>query len=69
MEQTKINQNLHEERIEPKIRVSNDGRWVIIRIPGIEQPFIKPVNYLKAILDSAEKKRAQMPVNVEQIKG
>jgi len=58
-----------EKRIEPKINVSRDGKWVIIRIPGIEQPIIKSVNYFKAILENAEKKKAQMPVNVEQIKG
>jgi hypothetical protein len=39
-----------------------------MRVPGIEQPIIKSVNYLRAILDSAEKRQAQ-PVNVEQIKG
>jgi hypothetical protein len=68
MEQENLEQN-QEKRIEPKINVSRDGKWVIIRIPGIEQPIIKSVNYLKAILDNAEKKKAQMPVNVEQIKG
>jgi hypothetical protein len=57
------------KRIEPRINVSRDGKWIIIRVPGIEQPIIKSVNYLKAILDNAEKKKAQMPVNVEQIKG
>ncbi len=62
------NQNLKEERIEPNIRVSRDGKWVIIRIPGFEQPIIKAVAYFKAILDSAEKRKAQLP-NVEQIKG
>ncbi len=46
------NQNLNqyqnqEERIEPKIRVSRDGKWIIIRIPGIEQPVIKAVTYFE----------------------
>jgi len=62
------NENLNQERIEPKIHVSRDGKWVIIRVPGIEQAIIKSVNYFRAILDSAEKRQAQ-PVNVEQIKG
>ena len=67
MEQENLNEN-QGERIEPKIRVSRDGKWVIIRMPGVEQPIIKSVNYLKAILENAEKK-AHVPVNAEQIKG
>ena len=62
------NENLNQERIEPKIHVSRDGKWVIMRVPGIEQAIIKSVNYFRAILDSAEKRQAQ-PVNIEQIKG
>ncbi len=62
------NENLNQERIEPKIHVSRDGKWVIIRVPGIEQAIIKSVNYFRAILDSAAKRQMQ-PVNVEQIKG
>ncbi len=64
------NQNLNQEkRIEPKIRVSRDGKWVIMNVPGIEEAIIKPVSYFKAILENAEKRKAQMAVNVEQIKG
>jgi len=62
------NENLNQGKIEPKIHVSGDGKWIVIRIPGFEQPVIKSVNYFKAILDNAAKK-AQMPVNVEQVKG
>ena len=61
-------ENLDKGRIEPKIHVSRDGKWVIMRVPGVEQPIIKSVNYLKAILDNAEKKRAQAP-NAGLIKG
>ena len=68
MEQTKIDEN-QGERIEPKIRVSKDGKWVIIRMPGVEQPIIKSVNYLKAILENAEQRSRNTAVNVEQIKG
>ena len=68
MEQTKIDEN-QGERIEPKIRVSRDGKWVIIRMPGVEQPIIKSVNYLKAILENAEQRSRNTAVNVEQIKG
>ena len=66
MEQTKIDEN-QGERIEPKIRVSRDGKWVIIRVPGVEQPIIKSVNYLKAILENAEKKKAY-GIDIEKIK-
>lgn len=65
MEQENFNQ---EKRIEPKINVSRDGKWIIIRVPGIEQPIIKSVNYLKAILENAEKRSKNMAVNVVQIK-
>ena len=68
MEQENLNEN-QGERIEPKIRVSRDGKWVIIRVPGVEQPIIKSVNYLKAILENAEKKGNSAAVNVEHIKG
>jgi len=67
MEQENLNQA--SKRIEPRINVSRDGKWVIIRVPGIEQPIIKSVNYLKAILENAEKKNRDMAVNVERIKG
>jgi hypothetical protein len=65
-------ENLEREqsnRIEPKISVSSDGRWLIIRVPGIEQPIIKSVNYIKAILDNAEKKKAQAGLIAEMVKG
>ena len=42
-----------EERIEPKINVSRDGKWIIIRVPGIEQPIIKPAAYFEKILEKA----------------
>jgi len=67
MEQENLNEN-QGERIEPKIRVSRDGKWVIIRVPGVEQPIIKSVNYLKAILENAEKKGNNAAVNAERIK-
>jgi len=63
------NQESNQNRIEPKINVSRDGKWVIIRVPGIEQPIIKSVNYLKAILENAEKRSRSLAVNAGQIKG
>ena len=68
MEQENLEQN-QEKRIEPKINVSRDGKWIIIRVPGIEQPIIKSVNYLKAILENAEKRSRNLAVNAEKIKG
>jgi len=38
-------------------------------VPGVEQPIIKSVNYIKAILENAEKKSSNAAVNVEHIKG
>ncbi len=68
MDQKNLGEN-QEERIEPKIRVSRDGKWVIIRVPGVEQPIIKSVNYLKAILENAERKKIYEHVDIEKIKG
>ena len=68
MEQENLNEN-QGERIEPKIRVSRDGKWVIIRVPGVEQPIIKSVNYIKAILENAEQRSGNAAVNAERIKG
>ncbi|MCX5698661.1 MAG: hypothetical protein NTX01_03055 [Candidatus Omnitrophica bacterium] len=66
MDQEKLNES-YEKRIEPKIRVSGDGKWVIIKVPGVEQPIIKSVNYLKAILANAEKKNRDFAVSVERV--
>ena len=61
------NQNSNQERIEPKIRVSKDGKWVIMNVPGVAEAIIKPVSYFKAIIANAESR--SKPVNIEQIKG
>ncbi|MFH1637394.1 MAG: hypothetical protein ABIB71_03145 [Candidatus Woesearchaeota archaeon] len=45
-----------QDRIEPKISVSKDGKWVIMRVPGIEQAIIKPVAYFERILQSARER-------------
>lgn len=68
MEGENLNQN-QEKRIEPKIRTSRDGKWVIMRVQELQQPIIVAVNYLKAIIESAEKRKAQAGFNAEQIKG
>ena len=48
-----------------KVHVSRDGKWIIIRVPGLEQPIIKSCNYFSAILERAVKKSYY---NAEQIK-
>ncbi|MBU0477918.1 hypothetical protein KKC91_05070 [bacterium] len=49
------NQESSQKRIEPKISVSKDGKWLIIRVPQLEQPIIKPVAYFEKILEQARK--------------
>jgi hypothetical protein len=75
MEQKNLNQDSSQESSEPrirsssddvKIRVSRDGKWIIIRVPGIDQPVIKPVAYFEKILERA---RTRTPYDVEKIKG
>lgn len=62
------NQNLNQgKRIEPKIRVSKDGKWVIMNVPGIDEAIIKPVSYFKAILENAEKKKFYEHVEPEEL--
>lgn len=68
MEQENLEQNQNEKRIEPKIRVSRDGKWIIIRVEGMEQAIIKSVNYFKAIIESSEKRMKDAAVNAEMIK-
>lgn len=58
-----------EERIEPKISVSRDGKWIIIRAEELEQPIIKAVAYFEKIVESAKKRQAGVSANVERIKG
>lgn len=62
------NQNSDQgKRIEPKIRVSKDGKWVIMNVPGIDEAIIKPVAYFKAIIENAGKKKFYQHVPVEQL--
>ena len=64
------NQESNQNRIEPKISVSKDGKWIIIRVPGIEQAIIKPVAYFEKILQSArEKASSGFSASIETIKG
>ena len=47
-----------------KINVSRDGKWLIIRAPGLEQPIIKATAYFVKILERATKNQ----YNAAQIK-
>ena len=69
MEQKKLNEIEGQKRAEVKARSSRDGKWLIFRVEGFEQPVILASNYVRAILESADKKKdAIVPMNIEQIK-
>jgi len=63
-----LNQFEGKERIEPTIRTSRDGKWIIIRVPGVEQPIIKAVAYFEAIIRRAKNRTDDSTVNTEKIK-
>lgn len=78
MEQENLNQ---EKRIEPKIRVSRDGKWVIERIsrseielflqdhPDSDVVIIKPVAYFEKILARAKERTGSgLATSAEKIK-
>lgn len=71
MEEQNLNQyqGQNQNRIEPKIRVSRDGKWIIISREDIEQPIIKAVAYFEKIIENAKSRSFNAPVNVEKIKG
>lgn len=69
MEQRKLNEVEGQKRSEVKARSSRDGKWLIFRVEGFEQPIILASNYVRAILESADKKKDTIvPMNIEQIK-
>ena len=63
------NFNQDQERAEVKIGITRNGKSIIIRIPGIDRPFFKPVAYMKKVMESAEERQANAAVNIEKIKG
>lgn len=67
--QKKLNEIEGQKRAEVKARSSRDGKWLIFRVEGFEQPIILASNFVRAILQTADMKRGQTPANVEQIKG
>lgn len=70
MEEQNLNQYKKQtDRIEPKISVSRDGKWIIIKAEELEQPIIKAVSYFEKIVDSAKKRQASVSAIVEKIKG
>ena len=48
-----------------RINVSRDGKWLIIRAPGLEEPIIKAVAYFEKILERA---RSRTGYDAQQIK-
>ena len=58
MENQNLNQFENKERVQAKVNSSRDGRWVIVRLPDVEQPAILSVNFLKKVIETAEKKQS-----------
>ena len=48
-----------------RINLSRDGKWVLIRVPGLEKTAIRSVQYFVKILERAVKKSYY---NAEQVK-
>ena len=69
MENQNLNQNQNQNRMEPKIKVSRDGKWIIISREDLEQPIIKARAYFEKILENAKSRSANAPANAEKIKG
>ena len=69
MEQKNLNEIEGQKRAEVKARSSRDGKWLIFRVEGFEQPVILASNFVRAILVSADQKRNAASANIEQIKG
>jgi hypothetical protein len=61
-------QESNQKRIEPRVSVSRDGKWVIIRVEGLEQAIIKPVAYFEQIIKTA-KTRGTNASEIGRIKG
>ena len=67
MEHENLEQN-QNDRIEPRISVSRDGKWLIIRVEGMAQAIIKPVAYFEQIIKTA-KTRGMNATEIGRIKG
>lgn len=68
MENENLNQFENKERVQAKVNSSRDGRWVIVRLPDVEQPAILSVNFLKKVIETAEKKQAASSAVAKSIK-
>ena len=68
MENENLNQFENRERVQAKVNSSRDGRWVIVRLPNVEQPAILSVNFLKKVIETAEKKQASSSAVAKSIK-
>lgn len=68
MENENLNQFENRERVQAKVNSSRDGRWVIVRLPNVEQPAILSVNFLKKVIETAEKKQGASASIAKSIK-
>ena len=69
MENTKLNQfEKTDERVQAKVNSSRDGKWILVRLPNVEQPAILSVNFLKKVIETAEKKQASSSALAQSIK-
>ena len=67
MEDKNLNRYQDREKNEPKIGLTRDGKSIIIRIPGLERPVFKAVAYMEKVIESAKKRQANAPINIEKI--
>jgi len=69
MENTNLNQfEKTEERVQAKVNSSRDGKWILVRLPDVEQPAILSVNFLKKVIETAERKQAGSSAVAKSIK-
>lgn len=68
MENTNLNQFENKERVQAKVNSSRDGKWILVRLPDVEQPAILSVNFLKKVIETAEKKQSTSASLAKSIK-
>ena len=54
--------------MQAKVNSSRDGKWILVRLPDLEQPAILSVNFLKKVIETAEKKQASSSALTKSIK-
>ena len=69
MENTNLNQyEKAAARVQAKVNSSRDGKWILVRLPDVEQPAILSVNFLKKVIETAEAKQAISSAVAKSIK-